>query len=190
MKLLEEYLDNYTKPYINSNIYINYKKFNYNNEDLFKYHLHFLLDTIYTHIEFKNDILPLNINNDPMYYNIHIKNLKTDLIKKYKKCIITNTENIDELEQVFIINYKYYNDYNINNSLLLSKKISTLFKNNSWCINPDTLKIEVSNNNDNQYIENFNNIKINYLIKIMNPILYINLKTKYNYFIQNNIIIN
>ena len=57
---LEEYLDNYNKLYINSNFYINYKKFNYKNKDLFKYHLYFLLETIYTHIKFKNNIVYKN----------------------------------------------------------------------------------------------------------------------------------
>ena len=54
MKSLEEYLDNYKKEYIYSNFYIKYKKFNYSNKELFKYHLHFLLENIYRNIKFKN----------------------------------------------------------------------------------------------------------------------------------------
>jgi hypothetical protein len=52
MVLLEKYLDNYNEKYIYSTFYKNYKKFNYNNQELFKFHLHFLLDNIYTNIIF------------------------------------------------------------------------------------------------------------------------------------------
>ena len=38
---------------INNDIYNNYKKFNYNNKELFKLHLDFLLNNIYINIKIK-----------------------------------------------------------------------------------------------------------------------------------------
>jgi hypothetical protein len=48
---IEEYLINLKDNTINYNIYDDYKKFNYNNKELFKLHLDFLLNNIYIDIK-------------------------------------------------------------------------------------------------------------------------------------------
>jgi hypothetical protein len=71
---------------------------------LFKLHLDFLLNNLYKHIKI-NDLHKKRLNQEEF---------RNQLLNKYKKCIITNNDCIDELEACHIIEYKDGGNYDIN----------------------------------------------------------------------------
>jgi hypothetical protein len=171
MEQLEQYL-------INSNgiIYLNdmeYKDFNYDTYDDFEIDLFFLIETLYSDYKiFKN-------KQD----RIEQEQFRRDLINKYRKCIITGSTCLSELEAAHIVNFREDNsNNNIDNGLLLKSNIHKTFDDNLWCINPKSLLIEVKNNIDAGEIMNYNGCKINI---IFNDKMLINLKKRYNDFIKN-----
>jgi hypothetical protein len=159
---------------IDYNIYNDYKKFNYNDKELFKLHLDFLLNNLYKHIKI-NDLHKKRLNQEEF---------RNQLLNKYKKCIITNNDCIDELEACHIIEYKDGGNYDINNGLLLERNIHSTFDKNLWCIKPDKngCFIEIKNNH-NGTITKYKDIKINLLI---NDELYNNLLLRYHNFLEKN----
>jgi hypothetical protein len=171
MELLEQYL-------INSNgmIYLNdidYTLFNYDNYDDFEMDLYFLIETLYSDYKiFKN-------KQD----RIEQEQFRRDLINKYRKCIITGSSCLTELEAAHIVNFREdNNNNNVDNGLLLKSNIHKTFDNNLWAINPKSLLIEVKDNIDAGEIMNYNGSKINI---ILNDRMLNNLKQRYNDFIKN-----
>lgn len=159
---------------INNDIYNDYKKFNYNNKELFVLHLDFLLNNFYKNIKIKE----INISNKRLNQD-EFRNL---LLNKYKKCIITNNNCIDELEACHIVEFKNGGKCNVNNGFLLERNIHATFDKNVWCINPDTLLIEIKNGiKCIGTISKYKNLKIN--LKLNNE-LYNNLLIRYNNFIR------
>ena len=171
MELLEQYL-------INSNgmIYLNdidYTLFNYDNYDDFEMDLYFLIETLYSDYKiFKN-------KQD----RIEQEQFRRDLINKYRKCIITGSSCLTELEAAHIVNFRDDNTNNtIDNGLLLKSNIHKTFDDNLWAINPISLLIEVKENIDAGEIMNYNGQKINI---ILNDKILINLKKRYNEYNKN-----
>ena len=93
------------------------------------------------------------------------------------KCIITGS--IKPLEGAHIIPYSECNNFKIDNGLLLKSDIHTLFDNFDISINPNTMKVELTEemkndeeckkyqnkkiNIDNKYIDDIkNNLKVHY----------------------------
>lgn len=171
---IENYLLQNKEKIINYNIYDNYKIFNYDNKELFTLHLDFLLNNLYKDIKIKE----INISNKRLNQD-EFRNL---LLNKYKKCIITNNECIDELEACHIIELKNGGKCDINNGLLLERNIHATFDKNIWCINPNTLLLEIKNKiKCTGTISKYKNFKVN--IKL-NDELYNNLLIRYNNFIK------
>jgi len=171
---IENYLLQNKEKIINYNIYDNYKIFNYDNKELFTLHLDFLLNNFYKDIKIKE----INISNKRLNQD-EFRNL---LLNKYKKCIITNNNCIDELEACHIIELKNGGKCNINNGFLLERNIHATFDKNIWCINPNTLLIEIKNEMKcTGTISKYKNFKVN--IKL-NDELYNNLLIRYNNFIN------
>ena len=172
---IEKYLCEYEKSEINNDIYNNYKKFNYNDKKLFKLHLDFLLNNIYKHIKINDCSSKTKRLNQEEFRKL--------LLNKYKKCIITNNNCIDELEACHIVEYKDSGESDINNGLLLERNIHSTFDKNLWCINPDTLLIEIINEHDGT-IKKYKDVKINITL---NDELYKNLLIRYTNFLQTNL---
>ena len=142
----------------------NYKQFNYNNYDELILDLDFLLTNIYptTHI----------IKLLPKEQRLDQDSFRKELIKKYNKCIISDSIDI-ECEACHIIPYSICKNFDINNGLLLSSDLHKTFDKYLWSINPNTLKVEINKNiNDCGKIKKYEDTKVN--IKI-NTDLYNNL---------------
>ena len=162
---IEEFLDKNKTIY--KNIYDDYEKFNFLSREAFIIDLNFLLKNIYTD----------NIFVENSKVRLSQTEFREQLINKYKNCIISNNDCLDELEACHIIEVKNNGDYNINNGLLLSRNLHVTFDKNLWCINPDTLYIEVAPAHNKGSINKYINTKINL---DMNDELYNNLLEKYN----------
>jgi len=183
-------IENYLCKYNNlsqskyNNITLNcndYKKFGYNDKELFKLHLDFLLKNFYKNIKI-NDSLCDSLSMCKKRLNQEeFRNL---LLNKYKKCIITDNDCIDELEACHIIEYKDCGNCDVNNGL--ERNIHSTFDKNLWCIKPDistyTCVIEIKNDH-NGTITKYKDVKIDLPISINNE-LYNNLLLRYNNFLK------
>ena len=166
MNELEEYL--LTNNTVNEN---NYKQFNYDSYEEFKIDLDFLLSNIYSDIHI--------INFQTREQRLDQDSFRKELIKKYNRCIISNSINI-ECEACHIIPYSICKNFDIDNGLLLSSDLHKTFDKYCWSINPKTLKVEINKNiNDCGKIKNYEDTTVN--IKLNNR-LYNNLSYHYNIF--------
>lgn len=193
--ILENYLDDILDKdkTINYTIFNEYKKFNYDNKDLFEINLKFLLDNIYTDIKIV----------EPKVKRLNQQEFRDELINKYQKCLITNNDCLNELEACHIVELKDLNNINdinnieindinnidinnINNGLLLCSNLHKTFDKYLWAINPDTLEIEVAKEDSNTVGTIYKIFKENKHVTLdMNNELYNNLKHRYNKFIKN-----
>ena len=167
MNKLEKYLDNYDNKELTDNIYKIYKNFSYKNEDLYLYHLNFLLENIYSIkiIEYKRKRLDQ-------------KEFRKNIIKKFNStCIISGTTCIEELTAAHIIPINEAENYDIDNGLLLVENLHKTFDKYFWSINPDSLQVEINPNINVGSIKEFIKLKINLQ---MNDMLYSNLKIHYD----------
>ena len=132
MNELEEYL--LTNNTVNEN---NYKQFNYDSYEEFKIDLDFLLSNIYSDIQI--------INLQTKEQRLDQDTFRKELIKKYNRCIISNSIDI-ECEACHIIPYAICKNFDVDNGLLLSSDLHKTFDKYCWSINPNTLKIEINKN--------------------------------------------
>ena len=101
MNELEEYL--LTNNTINEN---NYKQFNYNSYEEFKIDLDFLLSNIYSDIQI--------INLQTKEQRLNQDTFRKEVIKKYNKCIISHSIDI-ECEACHIIPYSICKNFDVDN---------------------------------------------------------------------------
>ncbi len=169
MEQLEQYIINSNEIiYLND---INYKDFNYDSYDDFELDLNFLIETLYDNCKIYNN----------RQERTEQEQFRRDLINKYGKCIITGTTCKTELEAAHIISFKEDNNNNkIENGLLLKSNIHKTFDDNLWCINPNSLLIEVKENKDVGEIINYKGQKVN----IDNKKIISNLNKRYNDYIS------
>ncbi len=153
---------------INKDIYNKYLYFGYDDNELFCYHLDFLLNNLYMNIKVVEEKTK----------RLNQQEFRQLLLDRYGCCIISNNNCYEELEACHIIEVKNNGDDDINNGLLLERNLHSTFDKNLWCINPDTLLIEIKDTHKGS-INKFKNVKININ---MNPFLYFNLKQRYNLF--------
>lgn len=172
---LEDYLDNIEKldKKINSKILDSYEYFKYPNKEVYTDDLEFLIQTIYPKIKICQDS------------NVRLSqtDFRNGLINQYTKCVITQNDSLEELEAAHIVEHKDLGDSDLSNGLLLEANLHKTFDKYLWTINPDSLEIESSPNNITKSIKNHIGKKINLL---MNPILYTNLKKRYEIFLEKN----
>jgi predicted restriction endonuclease len=171
MNNLEQYLDNYDNKELTNEIYNMYKFFLYKNEDLYLYHLKFLLENIYSIkiIEYKRK-------------RLNQKEFRNQILQKFNNtCIISGVTCIDELTAAHIIPINEIENYDIDNGLLLLENLHKTYDKYYWSINPDLLQIEINNNINVGTIKQYNNLKITLQ---MNNMLYSNLKTHYDIFLS------
>ena len=151
----------------------NYKLFNYDNYKELKIDLDFLLYNLYTNINITN----LQQKEQRLDQN----SFRKELIKKYNKCLISDSIDI-ECEACHIIPYSICKNFDIDNGLLLSSDLHKTFDKYYWSINPNTLKIEINKNiNDCGKIKKYENVQINLNL---NNNIYNNLLYHYNIFIK------
>lgn len=163
MDKLDQYIDNLTNKTIdlsflkNNLFYFNYKDINEMLLDL-----ELLLETVYCDYKIIENTKS-RINNQQEF--------RQSLINKYKKCIISDNDCLDELEAAHIIPFSECNNFDINNGLLISANLHKTFDKFHWTIDTNTKRIVVLNNNSNsikkydgKYI-NLDNETIQYFIK-------------------------
>lgn len=171
MNRLEQYLDNYDNKELTNSIYKMYKDFLYENEDLYLFHLDFLLENVYSIKIIENKRKRLNQTE-----------FRKQIIKKFNStCIISGITCIDELTAAHIIPITEDENYDIDNGLLLVENLHKTFDKYFWSINPDSLLIEINQNINVGSIQKYNNLKINLQ---MNNMLYSNLRIHYDLFIK------
>ncbi len=150
MNKLEQYIleqDNFI--YLNK---INYSDFNYNNINEMKLDLLFLIETVYPNYKIYNN----------RQERLEQEKFRNELINYYKKCVITESSCLVELEAAHIIPFNIDNhNNNIYNGLLLKSNIHKTFDDYYWTINPDTFKIEIKENINAGEIMNYKNKIIN-----------------------------
>ena len=137
MTLLEDYLDKYEmeQSSISSSIYSMYKKFNYEDENIYMLDLEFMLNNIY------------NIKIIDMM-ELRKKRMGQDEFRKIlleqfnNKCIVTGNDCNYELEACHIVPVANEEDYSLENGLLLERNIHITFDKYMWSINPITFRIE------------------------------------------------
>jgi predicted restriction endonuclease len=171
---LEDYLDkiNQTDNKINFKILDSWEYFNYSNKEIFINDIELLIQLIYSNIKICQDS------------NIRLSQteFRKSLIEFYDgKCVITQNDSLEELEASHIVEHKDLGDSDLSNGLLLEANLHKTFDKYLWTINPDSLEIESSPKNITKSIKNHIGKKIDLQ---MNPILYTNLKKRYEIFLE------
>jgi len=177
MVLLSDYLEEISNDDVGekklcSNIINSYRYFGYPNESSFKIDLELLLETVYNQI-----ILVDTLQKSRLTQN----EFRTQLMDLYQsKCIISSNSNPDELEAAHIIEVCDGGNYDISNGLILEANLHKTFDKYQWMINPDTMEIEIKEGHSGSITKYMGN-KINFAL---NPVLYSNLKFRYNKFVD------
>ena len=168
---LETYLDTHDNGQLYETIYNKYIEFGYDNEELYRLHLDFMLKNLYNIAIIKNNKKRLDQTN-----------FRKKLLKKFNnKCIVTNETCDDELTAAHIIPLCENENYDIDNGLLLSETLHRTFDKYKWSINPDTQTIIIDTSINAGSIKKYENQKINL---VMNDRLYDNMLTHYNLFLK------
>ena len=169
---LSNFLKNYKYNTIDKSIYNMYENFNYENFEVFKIHLDFLLIHIYN----------IQVSNEQQI-RMGQEEFRSKLLEKFNyKCCISDNNCKKEIQACHIIPVKFNDGYSINNCLILSSNLHVTFDKYYWSINPNTLQIKINNN-----IENLRSIKKYIGNKIdleMNNELYYNLSNHYYTFVN------
>jgi hypothetical protein len=175
---LEDYLDNIlqTKNKIDLELLNCWEYFLYPNKEIFIADIELLIQTIYPNLKICQ-------NSQARLSQTEFRN---GLVNMYGACVITQNESIEELEAAHIIEYKNCGNFDISNGLLLEANLHKTFDKYLWTINPDTLQIESNCENITKSIKNYIGKKVNLPV---NPILYYNLKKRYEIFLEKNIAI-
>lgn len=141
--------------------------------------------------------------------NLWINNIKADndsylrpeqqqfrdlIVKRDTKCIITGKNIANECQACHIISVKDRGSYDIDNGLLINSIHHKSFDDNLWCINPETLCVDILTTNEQivgsilEYNEQKANIKPNNIMKhYLKKRWNIYIQQKYNYFSQINV---
>lgn len=154
------------------NIINSYGYFGYPTESSFKIDLELLLEIVYNQI---------TLVDNPPKARLTQKEFRTQLMDLYQsRCVISSNSNPDELEAAHIMEVCSGGDYDISNGLILEANIHKTFDKYQWTINPDTMQIEVKEGHLGS-ISKYVGKKINLSL---NPVLYSNLKSRYDKFIS------
>jgi len=133
MYKLELYLDEYENKTLSDDIYDEYLKFGYNDEQLYKLHLDFMLNNLYNIKLTKSARARLNQTE-----------FRKEILKKFNyACIISGETCQDELTAAHIIPISDNENYDVDNGLLLRENLHKTFDNYKWSINPETLIVEI-----------------------------------------------
>jgi hypothetical protein len=187
-------LDNYIK-YINENtIKINeldYALFGYNNFDEMELDLNLLISSYYNNIvidynssESEED----DLEHGEIIIRKRQKTFRDNLIKRYGKCIISDSDCLDELEAAHIIPFsdsRLKSGFIISNGLLLKANLHKTFDKYKWSINPLTLEIEIKMDIDVGEIKKYKSKYVGDILDKNDKILINNLESHYNIFLEN-----
>ena len=171
MNTIEIYLDNLKNNNLDYEMYNRYEEFGYVNKDLFKIDMDFILENFYKNVK----IVELKSKR------LNQTEFRKEILKKYKKCVISGNNCEYEIEGCHIIPVSDDGNYDIDNGLLLERNLHSTFDKYLWSINPNTLFIECGTLKNIGSIEKYRGKKI---ILPMNTSLYNNLSCHYNKFLS------
>ena len=169
MQQLEKFLDKFDNKEIHYSIKSMYEEFGYESYELFCIDLEFMLNNLYNIklIDYKRK-------------RIGQEEFRKNLIEKFGgKCILTGVNCLAELTACHIVPVSENENYDVDNGLLLTENLHRTFDRFIWSINPNTMKVEV---NDNENIGTIKDYKDNTVLLEITPNLYINLLYHYNKF--------
>jgi len=171
MYKLQQYIKSQDEIIYRNESYEKIKEFGYDMVDELEDDLIFLLETLYPNY---------NIYNKKIE-RIKQKELRCELIKKYKKCMIIDDASCEaELEAAHIVPFcEDMNNNSIDNGLLLRSCIHKTFDKYYWTINPDTMMIEVKTNINAGEIMKYKGKKIN-----CSDNMIVNLRKRYNEYLM------
>jgi predicted restriction endonuclease len=175
MTKLTKYLRDINKneKQLSKQIFNSYTWFDYPDEYIFKLDLELLVSTVYDGIKIIDTNSTIRLSQGEFRYGL------MDLYSC--RCVISSNSNPDELEAAHIIGVADGGDYQLANGLILEANLHKTFDKYQWVINPDTLEIEVNPKYIGGSIVKYRGQKLN--INIC-PILYSNLKLRYNKFVS------
>ena len=170
MSKLELFFDNNCKD-ISSAIYNEYESYDYEDQNLFELDVNFLAEHIYG-VKI-TESRPVRIGQ---------AEFREKVMEHYNnKCIITESDCIDEIEAAHIIPFSEGGIYSVMNGLPLKSSIHKTFDKYLWSINPNSLCIEIKTNKNVGEIKQYKNKK---LFKKINDELKSNLSHHYNIFLS------
>ena len=84
-------------------------------------------------------------------------------MERDKKCIVTGENVPKECDACHIVQVKDDENYDVDNGLLINKSMHTLFDEDIWCINPNTLLIDIYSDDEEKVgsIYKYKNKKVN-----------------------------
>lgn len=136
---------------ITNDIYNRHKEFNYDNKDEFKIILDHLID-IY------------NISLvEPKQLRTEQQKFRNKIIARDKCCIISGFDE-SECEAAHIVPLNIEYNFDQNNGILLNSNLHKTYDDGYWCINPESLNVELNINKINDKKLSclmYNNIKAN-----------------------------
>ena len=175
MSKLTKYLGDINKnsKILSKQIFNSGSYFDYMDEYTFKLDLELLTSTVY------NEIKIIDIHSG---IRLSQSEFRCGLMNLYSsKCIVSSNSNPDELEAAHIVGIGDGGDYQLSNGLILEANLHKTFDKYQWAINPNTLEIEINSKYIGGSINKYRGIKLNINFE---PILYSNLKLRYNKFIS------
>ena len=168
---IETYLDSYNNKNLSIKILSTFKYFGYINQEIFTIDLNLLLENIYTDIKLVED----------KKIRLEQQQFRIDLLKLYKKCIISDNDCHDEITACHIVPFSENGETDITNGILLENNLHNTYDKYEWSINPVTMTVEIDENTKARTIRKYIGKKIDI---VMNPFLYMNLQHHYDRFIE------
>lgn len=175
MTKLTKYLGDINKndKQLSKQILNSYAYFDYPDEHIFKLDLELVISTVYDEIKI------VDVQSGVRFSQREFRSGLMDLYSS--RCVISSNSNPDELEAAHIVSIADGGDYQLSNGLILEANLHKTFDKYQWAINPDTLEIEINPKYIDGSINKYQDEKLNIT---MDPILYSNLKLRYNKFIS------
>lgn len=152
-------------------IFLEYESFNYDSDKILKIDVDFLLSVYQMQL------------TEPKKIRSKQEKFRDDLIDRDKSCIVSNND-YDECDAAHIVPLLDSNNYDLDNGFLLDKSLHSSFDKHYWCINPETLTIEINKkklNRRNLSCVKYENFPIN--IKPNDKML-INFQKRYELFLN------
>ena len=167
MTKLERFFDKCIN--ISDTIYENYELFDYEEQNIFEVDVNFLATTIYK----------IKITEEKTTRPEQSSFRKRVLEEYNNKCVITGTDCDVEIDAAHIVPHSRGGSYDVMNGLSLKTDLHRTFDASLWCINPETLCVEIKPDSNVGEIKKYEGKHIE-LKK--NSVLYLNLIKRYKMF--------
>lgn len=136
---------------ITNDIYNKYLEFNFQDENEFITLIDYLINV------YNIDLVEMKQLRKEQY------KFRTKIIGRDRCCIVSKFD-VSECEAAHIVPLNIDNNFDPNNGILLNSNLHKLYDDGYWCINPDTLQVELNMkkiNNKNLSCNLYNGVKVN-----------------------------